>query len=139
VLRARENVPPEAWDSGDWSKSRVGRYDLVRFDRAQIERWLASPETDRQSTVPEPQGNEAQAAMSGTRTNRAAAAEQMCRQWIAELKERPIKDAAFVQAQAAVKEIGRLSRKAFERAWANSAPANWKRGGRRKKSPPPEI
>jgi hypothetical protein len=70
---------------------------------------------------------------AGYRTNKAGAAEEACRQWIAGLNERPTnKEAAFDQARAAVKEIGPLTGKAFERAWASTAPAEWRRGGRRK-------
>jgi len=90
-------------------------------------------------SLAEPRASELEAISAGIRTNRAAAAEDACRGWIEELKARPIKNEAFVQAQAAVKEIGLLSRKAFERAWANSAPADWKHGGRRRKSPPQKI
>jgi hypothetical protein len=42
VLSGRENVPSWAWSGPfDWRASRVGRYDLVRIDRAEIGRWLA--------------------------------------------------------------------------------------------------
>jgi hypothetical protein len=136
ALDDRTAVPAQTWGTAiSWPESRVGRYDLVRFDRADIERWLASAAIDGQSAVSEPQTNEPKTTSSGTRTNRALAAEEACRQWIAGLKERLTKDTAFVRAQDAVKEIGPLSRKAFERAWAGSAPADWKRGGRHKKSP----
>jgi hypothetical protein len=70
----------------------------------------------------------------GLRTNKAEAAEKACRGWLIGLKERPAtKDLAFSLAQAAVAGIGPLSRKAFERAWVETAPAVWKRAGRRKK------
>jgi hypothetical protein len=45
----------------------------------------------------------------------------------------------FIKATAAVAQVGQLSGKAFERQWANNAPPEWKRGGRRRKSPLPEI
>jgi len=74
------------------------------------------------------------------RTNKAEAAEEACREWIAGLTERPAnKDAAFAEAQDAVKQTGPLSRKAFERAWASVVGANWKRGGRRNKNSAPQI
>jgi hypothetical protein len=41
ALSDRKGVPSSAWGAAiSWSKSRVGRYDLVRFERAEIERWL---------------------------------------------------------------------------------------------------
>jgi hypothetical protein len=140
ALSDREIVPPAAWSAPiSWPKSRVQRYDHVRFNRADIDRWLASAATGRQSE-PVAQPIEPQAAPSGIRTNREAAAEAACRKWISELGERPAnKDAAFELAKTAVESTGPLSRKAFERAWAIEAPAKWKQGGRRKKSPPPEI
>jgi hypothetical protein len=141
VLAARETVPSEAWGAPiSWAKSRVGRYDLVRFNRADISRWLAAA-SDRQSgpnTMPQA------APPSGIRTNKAETAETACREWLAGVTERPpSKDVAFEEARDVVKQIGPLSRKAFERAWAREARAEWKRGGRRRKSPPkpplPEI
>jgi hypothetical protein len=46
-LDERETVPQEAWGTAIcWSKSRVGRYDLIRLDRADIERWLAAAATN---------------------------------------------------------------------------------------------
>jgi hypothetical protein len=72
--------------------------------------------------------------LSGVRTNRAADAEAACGAWIKKLKEQPAnKDTAFEDAKAAVAHIGHLSRKAFDRAWANNARPGWKQGGRRKK------
>jgi hypothetical protein len=132
VLADRETVPSSAWGTAiSWPESRVGRYDLVRFDRADIERWLALAATDQQSaSVAEP---EVSAAPSGIRTNRAAAAEEACRQWLSKVKERPAnKDAAFEAAKAAVAKTGPLSRKAFERAWGAGAPVAWKEAGRRR-------
>jgi hypothetical protein len=138
ALKDREMVPPEAWSAEiSWSKSCVGRYDLVRFDRAEVERWLASAATQSE---PAAEASETQASPSGIRTNKAEAAEEACRQWILQLADRPAnKDAAFETAKKAVESIGTLSRKAFERAWTVEAPAKWKRPGVRRKSPPPEI
>jgi hypothetical protein len=140
ALSDREIVPAAAWSAPiSWPKSRVQRYDHVRFNRADIDRWLASAATSRQSE-PVAQPIEPQAAPSGIRTNREAAAEAACRKWISELGERPArKDAAFELAKTAVESTGPLSRKAFERAWAIEAPAKWKQGGRRGKSPPSGI
>jgi len=45
----------------------------------------------------------------------------------------------FIKGKAAVAQVGQMSGKAFERQWANNAPPEWKRGGRRTKSPFPEI
>jgi hypothetical protein len=43
VLYDRESVPAAAWGTAiDWPQSRVGIYDLVRFDRGRIEQWLGS-------------------------------------------------------------------------------------------------
>jgi hypothetical protein len=132
VLTDRETVPSSAWATAiSWPESRVGRYDLVRFDRADIERWLALAATDQQSaSVAEP---EASATPSGIRTNRAAAAEEACQQWLSTVKERPAnKEAAFEAAKDAVAKTGPLSRKAFERAWAAGARVAWKKPGRRR-------
>jgi hypothetical protein len=42
-MNRRTDVSPEAWGSEIcWQISRVGLYSLVRFDRAEIERWLAT-------------------------------------------------------------------------------------------------
>jgi hypothetical protein len=55
ALSDREIVPPSAWGGPiSWPKSRVGRYDLVIFERSELERWLGSAETDPQSD-PTPQ------------------------------------------------------------------------------------
>jgi hypothetical protein len=71
----------------------------------------------------------------GTRTNKEAAAEKECKDFIRGLKERPKnKDSAFEDAKAATAEIGLLSRKAFDRAWADNVPDKWKYQGRRKLS-----
>jgi hypothetical protein len=73
---------------------------------------------------------------TGVRTNKDASAEQACETYLRNLKERPKnKDEAYVAAAAAVAHIGQLSRKAFERAWAKVAPADWKRPGRPEKRP----
>jgi len=70
---------------------------------------------------------------AGTRTNKAAAAEKLCGQWLSRLTERPAnKDAAFEAAKTAVAATGPLSRKGFDRAWAVGAPLAWKLPGRRK-------
>ncbi len=43
VLGDRQTVPAAAWRGPiDWRLSRIGRYDQVRIDRAEIERWLAT-------------------------------------------------------------------------------------------------
>ena len=69
---------------------------------------------------------------AGYRTTRAAEAEATCGAWIKGLTARPAnKEAAWEDARAA---ITRLSRKAFDRAWAISAPAEWSGPGRRRKS-----
>ena len=70
----------------------------------------------------------------GIRTASAARAEEACREWIEKLSIRPAnKQEAFAQAQDAVKRIGSLSEKAFERAWEIAAPQEWRKPGRRKK------
>jgi hypothetical protein len=70
---------------------------------------------------------------SGIRTTLEEKAEDACRKWIAQLTERPPnKKTAFEMARDAVKPIGQLSYKAFDRAWATEAPSAWKKGGRRK-------
>jgi hypothetical protein len=47
VLGDRQNVPASAWGGPiDWQASRIGRYDLVRIDRAEIERWLGTTEQE---------------------------------------------------------------------------------------------
>jgi hypothetical protein len=73
----------------------------------------------------------------GIRTNRAASAEDACRNYLSQLNpnQRPKnKDAAFEGAKVAVADVGILSRKAFERAWASSTPLAWLKAGRRKKA-----
>ena len=43
ALSERMPVPPGNWGLPiSWQKSRIGRYDLVRLNRADIERWLAA-------------------------------------------------------------------------------------------------
>jgi hypothetical protein len=78
-----------------------------------------------------PVGTEAQT--TGTRTNKAAAAERACEEYLRRLQLRPKnKDTAFAAAFIAVADHGPLSRKAFEHAWKNGAPTEWKVGGARK-------
>ena len=69
---------------------------------------------------------------SGIRTTAAAEAERACEKWITTLTVRPInKEAAFEAAQNAVGN--KLTRRAFERVWAKTAPIAWKGAGRRKR------
>jgi hypothetical protein len=86
VLGDRQNVPAAAWGGPiDWRLSRVGRYDLVRVERAEIERWLGTAvdksRTEEQPGVgPEPQAadavpRDAQRAARGKQTMEAAARE----------------------------------------------------------------
>lgn len=43
ALNDREPVPPDEWGTTiSWVESRIARYDLVRLNRADIERWLAA-------------------------------------------------------------------------------------------------
>lgn len=44
VLYDRENVPAAYWSVGpiDWQLSRIARYDEVRIERAEIQRWLGA-------------------------------------------------------------------------------------------------
>jgi hypothetical protein len=114
-------APPTDWSwfgpilgTGAFQDILVCRSDLDRLWR------LRTTDDDPRSLRP-----------SGTRTNRAAANERACGEWLAGLTERPkSKDAAF---QAAVIQIGPLSRKAFDRAWASNVPPEWKHAGRRKR------
>jgi hypothetical protein len=72
---------------------------------------------------------------SGSRTNRAARAEEECERWLRALTERPKnRGAAFEAAKAACKEIGPLSMKAFDRVWPRAVPAAWREPGARKGS-----
>lgn len=74
--------------------------------------------------------------VAGIRTTTDEKAETACGEWIAKLAERPRnKDTAFAEAKAALANIGALSRKAFDRAWANRAPDDWKKPGRPKEPP----
>jgi hypothetical protein len=137
ALFDREIVPSSEWGASiSWPRSRVGRYDLVFFERADVERWLDPAATDRQSgTVAEPESSGTEDIPSGMRPNRAAKAEEKCGQWISSLKERPeSQDVAFGNAAAAVASVGPLSRKAFERQWAINARPEWKLAGRRRRS-----
>ncbi len=65
-----------------------------------------------------------------------AAAEDACREWIQERAQdsetpaRPKRDALFADAQDQPFGKG-LSRLAFNRAWANAAPPEWKKPGRK--------
>jgi hypothetical protein len=71
---------------------------------------------------------------SGIRTNREAYAEVECRHWLENLTERPAhKDAAFEAAREAVASVGTLTRKAFDHAWRDAAPDEWKKQGRPRK------
>jgi hypothetical protein len=57
VLSNRQTVPASMWGAAiDWQRSRVGRYDLVRFERAQIERWLSTAEPEPGLQHEEPTG-----------------------------------------------------------------------------------
>ena len=86
------------------------------------------------ATVTDPQSTKPMTLPSGIQIIRAVDAEGACRDWIANLNERPAnKDEAFAEARAAVAGIGPLSRKAFDRAWAAAAPVQWQSAGRRRK------
>jgi len=56
VLAEREVLPAWAWGTAmiSWAQSRVGMYDLVRFTRAEIERWLSTAEPERRAQHEEP-------------------------------------------------------------------------------------
>src|SRR5579875_1352985 len=83
-----------------------------------------SPRQEAQSTPPP----------SGIRTTRQMRAEAACAEYLRNLTPAPAnKEAAFAAAKRAVADIGPLSRKAFERAWANAALAAWRFPGRRGK------
>ncbi|MFG1284845.1 hypothetical protein [Xanthobacter autotrophicus] len=71
----------------------------------------------------------------GVRTNTEKRAEDDCRTWIVECartNNRPKKD--DLRAAAIEKFAPHLSGEAFDRAWADKAPAAWKRRGRPKKA-----
>jgi hypothetical protein len=86
--------------------------------------------------VPDEPATERTVLPSGSRTTTDEKVEAACGDWIATLVERPRdKETAFEAAKSAVAQIGVLSRKAFDRQWANTAPVEWKQAGRRK-SPP---
>jgi len=88
----------------------------------------------RAHASPTPQRAVPSPPQSGFRTNTAEKAEDACRRWISSLRERPAnKDKAFESAQATYPD---LSRKAFDRAWAQAAPTVWRNAGRPKKSTP---
>jgi hypothetical protein len=97
----------------------------------EMQNWLQNRLRSKESSS---EANQSPTAISaGSRTNKAKSAEEECGQWIAKLTERPAsKDHAFTQAKVAVEATGPLSRKAFERAWADNAPLHWKRAGRRR-------
>lgn len=100
----------------------------IHVKRRDLEGWLATQATD------------GTALPSGRRTNREARSEEQCGEWLGKLTTRPDnKETAYAAAKAAVAHVGQLSRKAFERQWDEKTPSDWKIGGRRKKSPPPEI
>jgi hypothetical protein len=120
----------------------LGNAQSIVIDTVTLERWLSAraieqrcaPASDKPSNGRQSdQIVDGPASPSGVRTTRAADAERACEQWVSELKARPTnKDVAF---EAAVTACGiQLSRKAFERAWANTAPSAWRKAGRRKGS-----
>jgi hypothetical protein len=112
----------------------------IEVCRTDVLKWWPATDEPPQATGEPPRAIEATSAPSGVRTNKDEAAETACEEWIAGLKERPAnKNEAFEGAKAAVKKIGSLSRKAFERAWAGKAKPGWKIAGRRKKSLTLEI
>ena len=109
---------------------------------ADIDHWLASASSETASSRVEAGRDETAAPSaddlkplppSGIRTTRAVDAERRCAELIVGLSDsdRKPKDAVFTAAKKHCGEA--LSRKAFDRAWANAAPAAWKRGGRHRK------
>jgi hypothetical protein len=47
ALNEREPVPPDEWGTTiSWLESHIARHDLVRLNRADIERWLAAAATN---------------------------------------------------------------------------------------------
>jgi hypothetical protein len=130
ILGTRQKVPAADWGGNiDWRASRIGPYDLVRLDRTELESWLATAETQHEAFAQDP-------TPTGIRTNRQQQAETACEEWIKAQSQRPAnKDKAFEAAKRAVKAIGPLSRKAFDRAWARAAPNAWKEPGAREGAP----
>jgi hypothetical protein len=107
----------------------IGHFQAIELSRANLERWWPAGEQEKltaERTVPP----------SGIRTTTDENVETACGDWLESLSPQPRnKEAAFEAAKAAVKHIGVLSRKGFDRQWANRAPAGWKQAGRRKSRP----
>ena len=75
---------------------------------------------------------------SGVRTTSEERAAAKAGELIAALKERPEnRESAYNQIRAAVAPIGNLTARGFQFAWAQNARPEWRKGGRRKKSPHP--
>jgi hypothetical protein len=136
----------------DWEGATLEDDDRVRFDPDGPARPILVPwthfqmmwETHQPASQAHPEAGAAfensvpaghQDALLGIRTTTDESAEAECGKWIAGLTARPRnKETAFETAKAAVANIGQLSRKAFDRAWAIQAPRDWKNPGRRKGS-----
>jgi hypothetical protein len=77
---------------------------------------------------------------TGFRTTKEAGAEAACVEWLGRLSAPPgNKETTFSAARTAVADFGCLARKAFDRAWAQAAPAEWKRPGRRRSTENPSA
>jgi hypothetical protein len=126
------------------TRSGVRRYVEARLDLPGAAGLLREFDGNARLTAPQMAAAAHPAEQpSGVRTNKAEAAEAMCRRWLVEwgerwrrgLAEQPEnKDTAFSRAKKATQQIGHLSEEAFKRAWAMGAPTEWKKAGRRKKA-----
>jgi hypothetical protein len=144
-------LPPQIWINDRYARYMLlsGRISFVSEDslwrwspRGRVSGRILLSETALAEPTDNREGQPASPDLSGSRvrssirTNRNERAEAACREWIGDLVERPAnKSAAYEAAKAAVTEIGYLSEKAFERAWAGSAKPEWKGPGARKGVP----
>jgi hypothetical protein len=128
VLADREVLPAWAWGTAmiSWAQSRVGMYDLVRFSRAEIERWLGTAE-------PEPRAQHGEPTHPGHPPTGSPAA--FVTKYIADCKaasDRATKAGLVAAWQAAGRKGHRDAlRKAFDDAMGEEAPTR----GRPRKSP----
>jgi hypothetical protein len=130
----------ERWGDGG---ERIQKLLAERHERAKLSADGGAPiEAPAPGSSGEPPvpatATASEAPPSGVRTNRAAAAEEACRQLLVKLvalNERPANtDAAFQSAKTEVAKVGPLSQKAFDRTWRVTVPDAWKKAGRRRRS-----
>jgi hypothetical protein len=110
ALGDRVTLPPEAWGTAiSWRESRIGRYDLVRLNRAHINRWLVTVATNaegqpREESPPKLRGTKSKSKMPSLNNRKRAAVleaiEALGREYLSKLSQKEREPAVIAKVAA---------------------------------------